>query len=55
MAATLRVYAHQWKEREARRSQIGQQLGQLFNDHRSLPAPRPTKPRLALPPASSDA
>jgi integrase len=47
---TLRVYAHQWKEREARRSQIGQQLGQLFRDRAALPAPAPTT-RLALPPA----
>lgn len=27
---TLRVYAHQWKYREAQRSEIGNQLGQLF-------------------------
>jgi integrase len=50
---TLRVYAHQWKEREARRSQIGQQLGQLFDDSRELMSP--TAARLALPPARSDA
>jgi len=31
---TLRVYAHQWKEREARRSQIGQQLGHLFEERK---------------------
>jgi integrase len=48
---TLRVYAHQWKEREARRSQIGRQLGQLFAERKQLPAPSET--RLALPPASS--
>src|ERR671936_741717 len=40
---TLRVYAHQWKEREARRSQIGTQLGQLFETH-ELPAVRETRP-----------
>jgi integrase len=50
---TLRVYAHQWKEREARRSQIGQQLGQLFDRGRELTAPQTT--RLALPPAPTDA
>jgi integrase len=52
---TLRVYAHQWKEREARRSQIGQQLGQLFHQA-ALPQPA-RRPLLALPPAggSSDA
>jgi len=50
---TLRVYAHQWKEREARRSQIGQQLGDLFHRHRELA--RPTVTRLALPPGRSDA
>jgi len=50
---TLRVYAHQWKEREARRSQIGKQLGQLFERRRELTAPTVT--RLALPPAPSDA
>ena len=50
---TLRVYAHQWKEREARRSQIGEQLGQLF--HRDRELQRPTVTRLALPPGPSDA
>src|SRR6266545_969955 len=50
---TLRVYAHQWKEREARRSQIGQQLGQLFDDSRELTGA--TAARLALPPARPDA
>jgi integrase len=48
---TLRVYAHQWKYREARRSQIGQQLGQLFG-RKALPAADASKTRLALPPAS---
>src|SRR5207237_8164887 len=46
---TLRVYAHQWKEREARRSQIGKQLGQLFNTRKALPAPAVRETRLALP------
>ena len=50
---TLRVYAHQWKEREARRSQVGQQLGQLFERCRELTAAPVT--RLALPPAKSHA
>src|SRR5919108_213416 len=50
---TLRVYAHQWKEREARRSQVGRQLGQLFEERRQLPAPAPSETRLALPPASA--
>jgi integrase len=50
---TLRVYAHQWKERDARRSQIGEQLGQLFHRHRELQPPTVT--RLALPPGESDA
>jgi integrase len=50
---TLRVYAHQWKEREARRSQIGQQLGHLFEGRTSLPAPASAETRLALPPASA--
>ncbi|MGH2716016.1 MAG: tyrosine-type recombinase/integrase, partial [Thermoleophilaceae bacterium] len=45
---TLRVYAHQWKEREARRSQIGEQLGQLFEERKQLPAPAPAETRLAL-------
>jgi integrase len=48
---TLRVYAHQWKEREARRSQIGKQLGQLFETHALPPAARET--RLALPVATA--
>lgn len=50
---TLRVYAHQWKEREARRSQIGKQLGQLFEERKQLPAPAAAETRLALPPAST--
>jgi integrase len=50
---TLRVYAHQWKEREARRSQVGQQLGQLFQRRGELTAPTVT--RLALPPVRSHA
>jgi integrase len=49
---TLRVYAHQWKEREARRSQIGEQLGQLF-DRKALPPPVPRETRLALPAATT--
>src|SRR6059058_5948914 len=49
---TLRVYAHQWKECEARRSQIGEQLGQLF-DRKALPPPVPCETRLALPAATT--
>jgi integrase len=48
---TLRIYAHQWKYREARRSRIGQQLAQLF-DVRSVTLPPPVgppRPALALP------
>ena len=48
---TLHVYAHQWKYREARRSEIGQQLGQLFGERRALPDPAAGETRLALPPA----
>ena len=49
---TLRIYAHQWKEREARRSQVGRQLGQLFDERTLLPAPVPSRDTsLALPPA----
>src|SRR5439155_21720345 len=51
---TLRVYAHQWKEREARRSQIGERLGELFEHARELSRPAPAE-LLALPPAPSDA
>jgi integrase len=43
---TLRVYAHQWKEREARRSQIGQQLGALFHPDRNS---QPTRRRSGSP------
>src|SRR6266516_5183224 len=50
---TLRVYAHQWREREARRSQVGQQLGKIFEQRRELTASTVT--RLALPPAPSHA
>ena len=49
---TLRVYAHQWKERKARRSQIGEQLSTLFTESTALPAP---EDRRALPSASSHA
>jgi hypothetical protein len=49
---TLRVYAHQWKEREARRSQIGKQLGDLFHHNHELV--RPSMTRLALPPGRRD-
>ena len=48
---TLRVYAHQWKQRDARRSQIGEQISSLFDPPAALPAPE----QQALPPASSDA
>jgi hypothetical protein len=51
---TLRVYAHEWKYREARRSRIGQQLGQLFDQRGVLPAPAARETRLALPPATAD-
>jgi integrase len=53
---TLRVYAHQWKEREARRSQIGQQLSRLFQQQpAALPKPQTSRARLALPRGRSDA
>jgi integrase len=46
---TLRVYAHQWKYREAQRSHIGTDIDRLFNN--TQPAlPRPDQ--LALPPAA---
>lgn len=50
---TLRVYAHQWKYREAQRSQIGAQLGDLFSSPQrpALPASQAAVPQLALPPA----
>jgi hypothetical protein len=51
---TLRVYAHQWKYREARRSQIGQQLGRLFDERKALPASGSNGRPLALPQASAD-
>ncbi|MHB8695289.1 MAG: tyrosine-type recombinase/integrase [Solirubrobacteraceae bacterium] len=48
---TLRVYAHEWKYREAQRSQIGNHLDRLFNppERPALPAPARDSPRLALP------
>jgi integrase len=49
---TLKVYAHEWKYREAQRSEIGMQLERLFDARgdsgRVLPAP---PQRLALPAA----
>ncbi len=44
---TLRIYAHEWKYNAARRSQVGRQLGELFEATRQL-TPRERKP-LALP------
>jgi integrase len=46
---TLRIYAHEWKYSAARRSQVGRQLGELFETRHQLIAPE-RKP-LALPPA----
>lgn len=46
---TLRIYAHEWKYNAARRSQVGRQLGELFEATRQLVPPE-RKP-LALPPA----
>jgi integrase len=50
---TLRIYAHQWRYREARRSRIGEQLAPLFALHEpALPPPSAKRPRpLALPAA----
>jgi integrase len=48
---TLRVYLHQWKERDASRSDIGQQLQALFTTTaRRLPPAQGGRPPLALPP-----
>jgi len=49
---TLRVYAHQWKYREAQKSRIGADIGQLFsqNQHKQLRRSAHPTP-LALPPA----
>lgn len=46
---TLRIYAHEWKYNAARRSQVGRQLGELFEDREQLTTPERTP--LALPPA----
>ncbi|MDE3069129.1 MAG: site-specific integrase [Acidobacteriota bacterium] len=56
---TLRVYTHQWKYREAQRSRIGAQIGQLFRPDgpAELTAAEPRRAPLALPPgrpSSSD-
>ena len=50
---TLRVYAHEWKFREAQRSQIGTELGNLFNptQQAALQAASSSARPLALPPA----
>ena len=50
---TLRIYAHEWKYNAARRSQVGRQLGELFEGTRQL-TPSGRKP-LALPPAGGTA
>ena len=46
---TLRIYAHEWKYNAARRSQVGRQLGELFEARQQLTPPERTP--LALPPA----
>ncbi|MGH7188596.1 MAG: tyrosine-type recombinase/integrase [Acetobacteraceae bacterium] len=46
---TLRIYAHEWKYNAARRSQVGRQLGELFEAARQLEPPE--RQPLALPPA----
>jgi hypothetical protein len=45
---TLRIYAHEWKYNAARRSQVGRQLGELFEATRQLTPPK--REPLALPP-----
>jgi integrase len=51
---TLRIYTHQWKYRDARRSQIGQQLEHLFEQPRQLTSsvPPPAPAPMALPAAA---
>jgi integrase len=51
---TLRVYTHEWKYRDAQRSQIGAHLGQLFNPSPppALPPAPATREPLALPAGS---
>lgn len=46
---TLRIYAHEWKYSAARRSQVGRQLGDLFETRQQLATPE--REPLALPPA----
>ncbi len=48
---TLRIYAHEWKYREAQRSQIGAEIDRLFSGDRPKPlAPTAARsPQLALP------
>jgi hypothetical protein len=50
----LRVYTHEWKYRDAQRSQIGAHLGQLFNPSPppALPPAPATREPLALPAGS---
>jgi hypothetical protein len=46
---TLRIYAHEWKYSAARRSQVGRQLGELFESSQQLKSPE--RMPLARPPA----
>jgi integrase len=48
---TLRVYAHEWKYREAQRSQVGARLARLFADDAATPALSQQRQPLALPAA----
>jgi integrase len=49
---TLRIYAHEWKYRDAQGSSVGEQLGKLFSDGASAtPAGAPPRQRRAFPAA----
>jgi hypothetical protein len=51
---TLRIYAHQWKHRDAQRSRIGDDLGRLFTDNEhALTTATERHALLALPQATT--
>jgi len=51
---TLAIYAHEWKLRNTQRSRVGADLGRLFADARQTQLTNGQRPRLALPPATTE-
>jgi hypothetical protein len=51
---TLRIYAHEWKYRDAQRSTIGAQLGRLFENGAANAPPLARVRQLAVTPSAGE-